>query len=41
MGIKCMNRYLMQNCKNGSISKKSLSFLRNKKIAIDTSIYLI
>ena len=40
MGIKCMNRYLMQNCKNGSISKKSLSFLRNKKIAIDTSIYL-
>ena len=40
MGIKCMNRYLMQNCKNGSISKKPLAFLSNKKIAIDTSIYL-
>ena len=40
MGIKCMNRYLMHNCKNGSIEKKSLSFLSNKKIAIDTSIYL-
>ena len=40
MGIKCMNRYLMQYCRNGSIEKKSLSFLSNKKIAIDTSIYL-
>lgn len=40
MGIKCMNRYLMQNCKKGSIEKKPLSFLSGKKIAIDTSIYL-
>ena len=40
MGIKCMNRYLMQHCKNGSIEKKPLNFLSNKKIAIDTSIYL-
>jgi len=40
MGIKCMNRYLMQNCKNGSILKQPLAVLSNKKIAIDTSIYL-
>tara|TARA_B110000003_G_scaffold259410_1_gene279382 strand:+ start:907 stop:1869 length:963 start_codon:yes stop_codon:yes gene_type:complete len=40
MGIKSMNRYLMQQCKNGSIEKKPLSFLSNKTIVIDTSIYL-
>ena len=40
MGIKYLNKYLMQNCKNKSIEKKHLSYLNNKKIVIDTSIYL-
>jgi hypothetical protein len=40
MGIKNLNRYLMNNCSNSSISKKSLSEFRNKVLAIDTSIYL-
>ena len=40
MGIKYLNKYLMQNCKNKSIEKKHLSYLSGKKIVIDTSIYL-
>ena len=40
MGVKCLNRYFTQYCKNGSIEKKHISFLKNKKIVIDTSIYL-
>ena len=40
MGVKCLNRYFTQHCKKGSIEKKHISCLKNKKIAIDTSIYL-
>ena len=40
MGIKNLNRYLLQNCKNKSIQKKHLEFFRGKTIVIDTSIYL-
>lgn len=39
MGIKCLNRYFMQNCKH-SIRKMHLSALSGKKIVVDTSIYL-
>ena len=40
MGIRYLNKYLMQNCKNKSIEKKHLSCLGGKKIVVDTSIYL-
>ena len=40
MGIKNLNRYLMNNCSDYSISKKPLSEFSNKILAIDTSIYL-
>lgn len=40
MGIRYLNKYLMQNCKNKSIEKKHLSYLGGKKIVVDTSIYL-
>jgi len=40
MGIRCLNRYFTQNCKKSSIEKKPLSYLRNKFIVIDISIYL-
>jgi len=40
MGVKCLNRYLTQQCQKSSISKEHISFLKGKKIAIDTSIYL-
>ena len=40
MGIKHLNRFLMDNCTNKSIKKQSIEFLRNKTIVIDTSIYL-
>ena len=39
MGIKYLNKYLQSNCKN-SIHQIGLHELRDKKIAIDTSIYL-
>ena len=39
MGIKHLNKYLQSNCKN-SIKQISLHELRDKKIVIDTSIYL-
>ena len=39
MGIKHLNKYLQSNCKN-SIKQISLLELRDKKIVIDTSIYL-
>ena len=40
MGIKNLNTYFRNECTNYSISQKHLSFYRNKKFAIDTSIYL-
>ena len=39
MGIKYLNKYLQSNCSN-SIKQISLHDLRNKRIVIDTSIYL-
>lgn len=39
MGIKLLNRFLRDNCKNG-IKKISLIKLSHKKIVIDTSIYM-
>jgi flap endonuclease-1 len=39
MGIKHLNKYLQTNCSK-SIKQISLNDLRNKKIVIDTSIYL-
>lgn len=41
MGIKYLNRFLLDGCKNSqSICKKSLDILSNKTIVIDTSIYM-
>jgi len=39
MGIKNLNKYLLKNCQT-SIKNMHLSRLKNKTIAIDTSIYL-
>ena len=39
MGIKYLNKYLQSNCSN-SIKQISLHDLKDKKIVIDTSIYL-
>jgi len=39
MGIRNLNKYLLQNCHN-SIKDIHLSELKNKKISIDISIYL-
>jgi 5'-3' exonuclease len=39
MGIKHLNKYIQSNCSK-SIKQISLNDLRNKKIVIDTSIYL-
>jgi hypothetical protein len=40
MGIKHLNRYLVEKCKQKHIGKQSLSILSNKIIVIDTSIYM-
>lgn len=40
MGIKNLNRYLLDHCSKTSIQKIHLSQLSNKTIVIDTSIYL-
>lgn len=40
MGVKCLNRYLTQQCQKTSIEKQHISCLKGKKIVIDTSIYL-
>lgn len=40
MGIKHLNRYLLNHCSGTSISKKGLCEFRNKVVVIDTSIYL-
>ena len=39
MGIQYLNKYLTTNCCNG-IRRITLEDLRNKKIAIDISIYM-
>ena len=40
MGIRLLNRYLKENVGDKSIKSISLWELKNKKIVIDTSIYL-
>jgi hypothetical protein len=40
MGIKNLNRFLLDNCNKKSIKKIHLKQFENKKVVIDTSIYL-
>ena len=40
MGVKNLNKFLRETCKNDSIRRVNLSELSGKKIAIDVSIYL-
>jgi len=40
MGIKFLNRFLLDNCNKKSIKKTHLKMFENKTIVIDTSIYL-
>ena len=40
MGIKNLNRYLLDNCSENAIKKVHLSSMKDKTIVIDTSIYL-
>lgn len=40
MGIKGLNRVLTEKCRRSSIGKKTLNVMRNKIIAVDTSIYM-
>ena len=40
MGIKHLNKFLMNNCQNTSIQKIHLNTLKHKTLVIDTSIYL-
>lgn len=40
MGIKYLNRFLMDNCSKKSIKKCHLSALKNKRFVIDASIYM-
>lgn len=40
MGIRYLNKYLIDKCSNVSIKQLHLSKLKNKTIVIDTSIYL-
>ena len=40
MGIKFLNRFLLNQCSNKAIKKTEISQLSNKIIVIDTSIYL-
>jgi hypothetical protein len=40
MGIKNLNRFLLDNCNKKSITKIHLSKLKGKKLVIDVSIYL-
>jgi hypothetical protein len=40
MGIRYLNKYLIDNCSKASIKQLHLSKLKNKTIMIDTSIYL-
>ena len=40
MGIKYLNRYLLNKCKNTSIHRISLQFITGKTIVIDSFIYI-
>jgi 5'-3' exonuclease len=40
MGIKNLNKFLLDNCKKHSIQKKHLKIFHGKIITIDTSIYM-
>ena len=40
MGIKKLNKYIVEQCKKDSICKENLEILRDKTIVIDTSIYM-
>lgn len=40
MGIRYLNRFLLDKCSHKSIHKIHLKFLENKTLVIDTSIYL-
>ena len=40
MGIKNLNRYLLEKCTDKSIQKKHLGIFDGKTVVIDTSIYL-
>lgn len=40
MGIKQLNRFLLNHCSKESISKRSLSELSHRAVVVDTSIYL-
>ena len=40
MGIKNLNRFLLDQCKKTAIKKTPLKHLRGKMIVIDTSIYM-
>lgn len=40
MGIRYLNRFLLDKCSHKSIHKIQLKFLENKTLVIDTSIYL-
>jgi hypothetical protein len=40
MGIKNLNRFLRDNCSKKAITKKHLSYFKNKVVVVDTSIYL-
>jgi len=40
MGIKFLNRFLIEKCKRSSIGKKTLNVMRDKTIVVDTSIYM-
>jgi 5'-3' exonuclease len=40
MGIKLLNKFLLNNCTKEEIKKVSLNYLNNKTIVVDTSIFL-
>lgn len=40
MGIKNLNRFILDNCKRQTVCKKSLKYFENKTVVIDTSIYM-
>ena len=40
MGIKNLNRYLLEKCSENAIKQKHLSIFSGKTLVIDTSIYL-
>tara|TARA_B100001173_G_scaffold203162_1_gene175246 strand:+ start:1014 stop:1991 length:978 start_codon:yes stop_codon:yes gene_type:complete len=40
MGIKQLNRYIVEKCKKSSICKQKMEILRDKTVVIDTSIYM-